>query len=127
MIVDVENPSLNITLGLAEIVDVEADASPGLTSKLLLVPVSEPEEFVAVIVQVPMLETDTVWEDKTPDTKLAVVPSPAPRVQLEEIFTVPVKVFTVSGCPSTATTVMLKDFPVCLLEMFPEGARSTLN
>ena len=58
--VEVEKPSFKITDGLAEMVVVDVDAAPGVTLNELLVPVSEPEELVAVIEQEPTLETDTV-------------------------------------------------------------------
>jgi len=72
--VEVENPSFNITVGFAVIVVVASEGAPGVTTKVLLVPVSEPEVLVAVIEQVPRLEIETVVEERTPATKLAVVP-----------------------------------------------------
>ena len=127
VIVDVENPSLKITVGLTVICVVVADAAPGVTLKLLLSPVSEPAELVAVMVHEPTLLILTVRDDKTPDVNAEEVPCPASSVQEEEISTVPEKSVTTASVPSTAEILMLKLCPASLLEIFPEGTLSILN
>tara|TARA_B100001113_G_C20519971_1_gene366838 strand:+ start:216 stop:473 length:258 start_codon:yes stop_codon:yes gene_type:complete len=83
-------------VGFAVIVVVEASADPGLTTKVLLVPVSDPEEFVAVIVQVPVLVIIIDFGVSTPLVNAAEVPWPTPISQFEVTTTVPVKLVTVS-------------------------------
>ena len=64
-------------------------SAPGLTVKLLLVPVwAPPLVRVAVIVKLPVFEIVTAWEVSTPFVKVAVVPEPAERVPVELMSTV---------------------------------------
>ncbi len=127
VMVEVLTPSFKITVGEAVIVEVVSDAAPAPTVKLLLVPNSEPDELVAVIVQFPTLSILTVCDVRTPEEKLAVVPCPEPIVQLDEITTVPLKEVTVVADPSTPVILMLNDCPADLELMFPEGTRSITN
>lgn len=67
--------------------------APHVTLNDALVPVSDPDVFVALIANDPVLLIFTVCDASTPAVKAAVVPLPCVRVPVELILTVPVNVF----------------------------------
>ena len=90
--------------------------APGVTAKLLLVPVSVPDVCVAVMVNVPVLMIVTGRGVRTPFTNGAVVPPPADKFPDEEMFTVPLKLVTTFPAVSSASRVSVNGVPaICVL------------
>src|SRR5689334_13351003 len=102
-----------------------------LTRNELLVPLSGPDGFfVAVMVNVPVLEMVTLWEARTPFVNPAVAPLPADNVPVELIITLfdpPLKLVTVLLNESTALTLMLKGAPAVCVGMMPPLVFVTSN
>src|SRR5215210_4601381 len=99
--------------------------APGLTVKLLLVPVWLPAVFVAVIVKEPVLEIVTARDASTPAVKAGVVPPPEESVPVELRSAVPVKPVTVLLFASRAVRRTLKLVPADSAAMLPPPAAST--
>ncbi len=99
--------------------------APGLTVKLLLVPASVLPVFVAVIVNEPVFEIVTLWVERTPAVKEAVVPLPDDNVPVELTSTVPVNPVTVLLFASRAVTLMSNTVPAVCVPIFPPPDAST--
>jgi hypothetical protein len=80
---------------------------------------------VAVIVKLPVLETVTPCEARTPFVNAAVVPAPAESGPVEVTSTVPVNPVTVLLPASRATTRTLKLVPAVCVPTGPPPAAST--